>query len=117
MQLGVSARPALHHPPYEDAYKRAFFCRRQSSRLHVGPDANRTGANGIFSKPDAAAAASSKVDVHVLSVLNGLDLVYFVTVNDRPVLAAAAVRDMSLVTTREAANHLGRAVKTKARRE
>lgn len=58
-----------------------------------------------------------KVKVDVLSVLNKLDLVYFVSVNDHPVSAATAVRDMSLVTTREAANHLGYAVKIKARRE
>lgn len=57
------------------------------------------------------------VDVHILSVLNESDLVYFVAVNDRPVSAATAVRDMSLVTTQEAARHLGHAVRVKARRE
>ncbi|XP_060873305.1 uncharacterized protein LOC132947126 isoform X1 [Metopolophium dirhodum] len=56
-----------------------------------------------------------KVKVDVLSVLNKLDLVYFVSVNDHPVSAATAVRDMSLVTTREVADHLGYAVKIKAR--
>ncbi|XP_025425141.1 uncharacterized protein LOC112694029 isoform X2 [Sipha flava] len=56
-----------------------------------------------------------KVKVHILSILNKLDLVYFVTVNDHPISAATAVRDMSLVTTQEVANHLGYAVKIKAR--
>lgn len=58
-----------------------------------------------------------KVKVHILSILNKLDLVYFVSVNDHPVSATTAVRDMSLVTTQEATNHLGYAVKIKARRE
>lgn len=58
-----------------------------------------------------------KVKVHILSILNKSDLVYFVSVNDHPVSAATAVRDMSLVTTQEVANHLGYAVKIKARRE
>lgn len=58
-----------------------------------------------------------EVDVHILSVLNESDLVYFVAVNGRPVSAATAVRDMSLVTTQEAARHLGHAVRVKARRE
>lgn len=58
-----------------------------------------------------------KVDVHVLSIVNKLDLVYFVSVNDHPVSAATAVRDMSLITTQEATNYLGYAVKIKARRK
>lgn len=58
-----------------------------------------------------------KVKVHVLSVLNKSNLVYFVSVNDHPVPAATAVRDMTLVTTQEATDHLGYAVKIKARRE
>lgn len=53
----------------------------------------------------------------MLSILNKLDLVYFVSVNDHPISAATAVRDMSLVTTQEVANHLGYTVKIKARRE
>lgn len=55
--------------------------------------------------------------VDILSILNKVNLVYFVSVNDHPVSAATAVRDMSLVTTQEAANYLGYAVKIKARRE
>lgn len=58
-----------------------------------------------------------KVKVDILSILNKVDLVYFVSVNDHPVSAATAVRDMSLVTTQEAANYLGYSVKIKARRE
>lgn len=66
---------------------------------------------------DDADGKPIRVDVKVLSVLNELGLVYFVTVNDRPVPAATAVRDMSLVTTQEATDRLGYAVKIKARRE
>jgi len=57
------------------------------------------------------------VKVDVLSVFNKLDLVYFVSVDDHPVSATTAVRDMSLITTQEAADCLGYAVKIKARRE
>ncbi|VVC36661.1 Hypothetical protein CINCED_3A011835 [Cinara cedri] len=56
-----------------------------------------------------------KVGVHVLSIVNKLDLVYYVTVNEHPVSAATAVRDMSLVTVQEAADYLGYTVKIKAR--
>lgn len=58
-----------------------------------------------------------KVEVHVLSVVNKLDLVYFVTVNEHPVPAATAVRDMGLVTVQEAADYLGYTVRIKARRK
>lgn len=91
---------------------------RQQAR-HLGLDANwtETDANSYRNRKRGSDGKPIQVGAHVLSVLNKSDLVYFVTVNGHPVAAETAVRDMSLVTTREVANCLGYPVKVKARRE
>lgn len=91
---------------------------RQQAR-HLGLNANWTEeeVNLYRNRRWDSGEKPIKVEVHVLSVLNKFDLVYFVTVNDHAVSAATAVRDMSLVTTQEATDYLGYTVKIKARRE
>jgi len=92
---------------------------RQQAR-HLGLYANWTEEDVSLYRNrrwDAGGEKPIRVGIHVLSVANELDLVYFVTADDRPVSAATAVRDMGLVTTQEVADRLGYAVKIKARRE
>lgn len=96
-----------------------IISRRQQAR-HLGLSTNWTAEDDVNLYRNRRRPVGEKpieVEVHVLSVVNKLDLVYFVSVNDHVVLAATAVRDMSLVTTQEAADCLGYAIKIKARRE
>ncbi|KAF0772848.1 Uncharacterized protein FWK35_00002951 [Aphis craccivora] len=91
------------------------FTRQQARHLGLNSNWTEDEVNSDRNRRWDTNEKPIKVKVDVLSVLNKLDLVYFVSVNDHPVSAATAVRDMSLVTTREAADHLGYAVKIKAR--
>ncbi|KAL5233607.1 hypothetical protein ACI65C_001017 [Semiaphis heraclei] len=91
------------------------FTRQQARHLGLNSNWTEDEVNSDRNRRWDTNEKPIKVKVDVLSVVNKLDLVYFVSVNDHPVSAATAVRDMSLVTTREVADHLGYAVKIKAR--
>lgn len=97
-------------------------CCRQQAR-HLGVNQNRTTIkvddelDYYRNRRQDADDNRIAVKVSVLPLSSDFHLVYFVSVNGRPVSAATAVHDMSLVSAREAAYYLGYAVKIKARRE
>lgn len=91
--------------------------RQRARQVELNATGTREGPNLYQDRRRDADEKPIKVKVHVLSVLNGLDLVYFVSVDGRLVPAATAVRDMSLVTTQEVVDRLGYAVIIKARRK
>lgn len=91
--------------------------RQQARQVELNTTGTKEAAKLYQNRRRNANEKPIKVKVHVLSVLNELDLVYFVSVDDRPVPATTAVRDMNLVTTQEVIDRLGYAVIIKARRK
>ncbi|XP_050521265.1 uncharacterized protein LOC126894356 isoform X3 [Daktulosphaira vitifoliae] len=96
------------------------FIRQQAKHLGLNSVTNRTnsGDNDSNFYRDRRWNVQDnriRVEVRILPVSKEFDLVYYVKVNGRPITATVAVHDMSLVTAREVTDHLGYAIKIKAR--